>query len=292
MKRDLIVGIDIGGSHISAGIVDLSTKTFIEGTYLRKEIDPHGTADAIIHGWKSTILSIEGFGITLRRIAVAMPGPFDYKNGVSLIQSQDKFEALYGLNVKMLLAEALEIEETDIHFKNDAACFLQGEMYCGAGMGDNTAIGLTLGTGLGSARYSNGLAEDAALWSSPFRGAIAEDYISSRWFVRSYKEKTGKSIDDVKTLHSLARHCDIAKQLFVDFGDNLAAFLSLSFIDEQPDVVLLGGNIARASELFLPTLISKLKAREFIVPVKLALLEEKGALIGAASGWETAESAY
>lgn len=292
MKRDLIVGIDIGGSHISAGIVNLSTKIFIEGTYLRKEVDPHGTADAIIHDWKSTISSVEGFGSSVRRIAIAMPGPFDYKNGTSLIQSQDKFEALYGLNVKNLLAEALEIEETDIHFENDAACFLQGEVYCGAGMGAKTAIGLTLGTGLGSARYANGLAEDIGLWNSPFRGTIAEEYISSRWFVRSYHKETGKSVVDVKTLHSLAPHCDIAKQLFVDFGDNLAAFLSLHFIDEQPDVVLLGGNIAKASGLFLPTLVSKLKSRGFNVPVKLALLEERGALIGAASRWETTESVH
>lgn len=286
MKRDLIVGVDIGGSHISVGIVDLSTRSFIEGSYIRKEINPHGTVEEIIKGWKTTILSIEGFGSKLARIAIAMPGPFDYKNGISLIKSQDKFEALYGLNVKKLLAEALKIEEANIYFENDAACFLQGEMYCGAGMGVKTAIGLTLGTGLGSARYSKGLAEDAALWSSPFRGTIAEEYISSRWFVRSYKEETGESIEDVKTLYSLTLCCDLAKQLFIEFGDNLAAFLSPFIFEEKPDMVLLGGNITKASELFLPTLTLKLDTQGLTVPVKTALLEERGALIGAASGWK------
>ena len=286
MNPDLIVGIDIGGSHISVGIVDLSTKSFIEGSYIRKEINPHGTVEEIIQGWKTTILSIEEFRSRLSRVAIAMPGPFDYKNGVSLIKSQDKFEALYGLNVKKLLAEALEIEEANVYFENDAACFLQGEIYCGAGMGVKTAIGLTLGTGLGSARYSNGLAEDAALWSSPFKGAIAEEYISSRWFVRSYNEKTGKSIEDVKALHSLTPHSDVAKQLFVEFGDNLAAFLCPFLCEELPEVVLLGGNITRASELFLPTLILKLRANSLTVPIKTALLEERGALIGAASSWK------
>jgi glucokinase len=44
------------------------------------------------------------------RIGISMPGPFDYENGICLIKGQNKYEALYGLYIKGLLADKLGIE--------------------------------------------------------------------------------------------------------------------------------------------------------------------------------------
>ena len=132
------------------------------------------------------------------KIGIAMPGPFDYENGISYIKDQNKYEALYGLNIKEQLAKKLEISISDISILNDAACFLQGEVFGGAGQGFKRVMGLTLGTGFGSARSVDGKTDDADLWCSPYREGIAEDYLSTRWFLKQYKEISGKLVKNVK----------------------------------------------------------------------------------------------
>ena len=84
-----------------------------------------------------------------------MPGPFDYEEGVSLITGLHKFESLYGLNVKELLAASLHIVPGMIQMNNDAICYLAGERKAGAVKDGSYVAGLTLGTGLGSAIYRN-----------------------------------------------------------------------------------------------------------------------------------------
>ena len=36
-------------------------------------------------------------------IGIAIPGPFDYGNGISLIKDLEKYESLYGTNIKETL---------------------------------------------------------------------------------------------------------------------------------------------------------------------------------------------
>ena len=61
-----------------------------------------------------------------------MPGPFDYEAGICLIRDQNKYPMLYGLNVKEHAGAGLAINADDIYINNDAACFLQGEVFCGS----------------------------------------------------------------------------------------------------------------------------------------------------------------
>ena len=91
-------------------------------------------------------------------------------------------------------AGCLDISPSGIKFMNDASCFLHGEVFCGAAYKCEEALGFTLGTGLGSAIYKNGIAEDGEMWCSAYKDGIAEDYLSTRWFERRYKELTGKDI--------------------------------------------------------------------------------------------------
>ena len=66
---------------------------------------------------------------------------------------------------------------------NDASCFLKGEVFGGAAKGYNHVIGITLGTGLGSATFKNGVVYDGDLYYTPFKESTAEDYLSTRWFI-------------------------------------------------------------------------------------------------------------
>lgn len=286
MSNSTALGIDIGGSHITAALVDLQTRSLIEGTWNRTRVNSQAKATEIIEAWAAVIKQVfskapEG----VKHIGIGMPGPFDYEEGISLMKGQHKFDTLYELNVKQMLAESLEIEPSQIRFINDAGCFLQGEVFSGAGKGYERVVGLTLGTGLGSAIYNDGVAQDANLWCSPFKGKIAEDYLSTRWFVNRYKELGGGDIPDVKALVAIKDTDTKVQQLFSEFAMNLGDFLVEFVRNEKPEAIVIGGNIANAAEHFLPQVKKTLQNASIEIPVQTAILGEAAALIGAASLW-------
>lgn len=289
MSKPVALGVDIGGTHITAALVNLAEGTLIQGSIKRSAVNSKQDKEAILSAWCEVINNaFEGLTTSEKQIGIAMPGPFDYENGISLIKEQDKFNALYLVNLKEELAHRLGVATTAIRFVNDAAAFMQGEVFSGAAKGYHRILGLTLGTGLGSAFSIDGLANDAELWNSAFMEGIAEDYLSTRWFVGRYQELTGKEIEGVKELAAKADEEPAAQQVFTEFGHNLAQFLTPLLRKDKVEVVILGGNIAQAIALFLPSLTAALKANDLTVTIKLSALNEHASLIGAASSWHMA----
>lgn len=286
MNESIVVGVDIGGSHITAALVDLKLRKVLKGSWTREGVNSHGSAENIIAIWSRAVKKACGAVNTeITKIGIGMPGPVDYENGTCFIKDQDKYESLYGLNIKTLLAESLQSCPDNIRMINDAACFLQGEAFGGAGKGFSTVIGLTLGTGLGSSVYNNYIASDADLWNSSFKESIAEDYLSTRWFVKRYAELKGDTVDDVKYLANLAETSAEARKVFEEFGTNLGLFLN-SFMDaEKPEAVVLGGNIAHSFALFEKSLKNSVGGAYKNIPVFKAILGEEAAILGASSLW-------
>ncbi len=281
------MGIDVGGSHISAALVDMETSALVSGSYVRKEINTQGSVNEIIDNWCEVIQQAQKFdGTSSGKIGIAMPGPFDYPNGVSLIKDQNKYDILYKLNVKELLAEKLLMQAEDIRFLNDAECFLLGEVFCGAAQGVEQVLGLTLGTGLGSAWCHHGKVEDADLWNSPFKEGIAEDYLSTRWFVNRFFELTGQKVTGVKELADLASQNQTVQTVFDEFGQNLADFIKTAVKRNDAVMVVIGGNISKAYPLFSGELKKHLQDAALPIPIRVAELGEESALIGAASSWK------
>jgi glucokinase len=286
IDHPFVIGTDIGGTHITAALVNLNTKKIVEESRSRLKVNAHGNTEEIIATWAKAIrVALAYCPAGEVRMGMGIPGPFDYENGISLITNQDKYEALYGLSVKKLLAEELKMDTYNICMMNDAGSFLQGEVFGGSVQDFEDCIGITLGTGLGTARYHNGLAEDADLWKMPFKESIAEDYISSRWFVKRYLEVSGNKIENVKALVELYNSDSYVPAIFEEFGRNLADFLTEFILIDNPQVIVMGGNISNASNLFLPTVVSALKAKSINIPIKNAILGEDGAILGAASCW-------
>ncbi|WP_443944427.1 ROK family protein [Pedobacter sp. AW1-32] len=280
----LTLGVDIGGSHITTGLVDLDHKQLIEGSIKRKFIDSKAASADILDGWSAIIReSYAAHSTSEITVGIAMPGPFDYKMGISLIKDQDKFKSLYQINVKQELAKRLGISAENIRFINDAAGFLQGEVFAGAAKGKTGVMGLTLGTGLGSAFCINFKATDAALWDSPFLSGIAEEYLSTQWFTKRYKELTQQELAGVKELVTLLPESHAATRVFMEFGNNLAQFLIPIINENEIDTVIIGGNIAQAFNEFAPELTATLKGNQVDATLKISELKEHAALIGAAS---------
>jgi glucokinase len=280
----VVLGVDIGGSHITAGAVDLESRTILDNSIKRLKVKSDDASDKIIKAWAELINSIAQQH-PISKIGMALPGPFDYENGISYIRGLNKYESLYGKNVKKLLAKELGIDEKNIKMKNDAGCFLQGEIFAGQAQGYARCIGLTIGTGIGSAAGIDGIAEDAALWQTPMKESIAENYLSTRWFLKRYEELSGNQARDVKHLCELLPSEPFVQIVFDEFADNLVEFLTFFVEKENPQVIIIGGNIANASHLFFPATIKGLAAKSINIPVRKSLLGESAVLLGSASLW-------
>lgn len=199
------------------------------------------------------------------------------------MKGQGKYDALFGLNIRQLLSKKLELEPEYISFANDAACFLQGEVFCGAARTNEPVFGLTLGTGLGSARAVNGFAEDANLWCSPFKNGVAEDYLSGRWIVNRFYELTNTKVRNVKEVIEEESFNSACNKIFVEFGNNLGEFLAPLIIKEKISHVVLGGSITNSFTLFYPALHQYLQEMSLPIEICRSSLGENAAMLGAVS---------
>lgn len=281
--ENIVVGVDIGGSHVSAHLINLKEKAEIDNTWVRNKLDSNASAEDIINVWASTIeASLKDHQITPGKINVSIPGPMDYDTGVCMIKGQGKYEKLYGLNLKVLLSKRLSYDINRIHLVNDAACFLKGELFGGSLKGVDQAIGITLGTGLGTAHIANGMAVDSDLWQMPFGEGIAEDYISTRWFVSYFKSLSGIKIDNVEDLIKNHQDSPWFKPVFKEFSRNLSKFVHEFIQLKKPSAGVLGGNITNAKFFFLDdtrNFLNELIGYEF--PLETSVLGEKAMTMGA-----------
>ncbi len=282
--ESIIAGVDIGGTHITAALVDMKRRVIVANSLQRVAVDSKDSAEHIITKWSKVIETcFHSCQLEPYKIGLAMPGPFDYKQGISLMQNQDKFDDLYGINVKDRLAGHLQIDTCNISMANDAACFLQGEIFHGAARDHDRVIGLTLGTGLGAARAFHLTAEDADLWCSPFKDGIAEDFLSTRWFVKRFFEYSGRTVANVKELVETHDKEGYVQEIFNEFGKNLAFFIEPFMLAENRRVLILGGSISNAYDLFIGALQDTLHSAGIHAEIKRSVLGETAAMMGAAS---------
>ncbi|MFD1255432.1 ROK family protein [Mucilaginibacter terrae] len=287
MNSSIIIGADIGGSHITTGMVDISKRIIVDDFCLRKSVNSAASASEIIKVWCMTMEELcNKAGFKPQKLGIAMPGPCNYETGVVWIKGLNKYESLYGLSIKELIAKELDLDPQNIHMKNDAPCFLQGEVLGGAAIGYSSVIGITLGTGFGTANYANHVANDAELWQMPFKESIAEYYFSTNWFIKRYYELTGNMALDVKQLADAAAGSKLIQNMFAEFGYNLGLFLEEVLSSNKSQALICGGNISNAFDLFAPSLQKQLSSKGIAIDVKRSALGEKSALIGAASGWQ------
>ena len=129
----LRLGVDIGGTHITAALVQ--DGVLLPETLRRAAIDPAGDAGTLLDDWGGLMNAVLSGAGEVKSIGLAMPGPFDYSNGISKIMGLDKYESLYGLNIREGLRDRLTQKDLPISFGNDAACFGLGEARAGGEIG-------------------------------------------------------------------------------------------------------------------------------------------------------------
>lgn len=286
--NDCVVALDVGGTSVKSALVTENGQLL--GQPKTTHIDNQARADIILRSLaeiiNSHIQELDTDHHQLLGAALGFPGPFEYEVGSSRIKDVAKFESLYGLNVREGLQPYLILDNLPICFRNDAEAAIVGEALYGAGRPFPRLIGLTLGTGCGSAFLINGqpvttgagVPPNGWLYPISFKGRQADDVFSIRGLMTAL-QTAGVEVDDVKIAAGLARQSHrAARQVFAQLGHNLGAFLSPWTEAFQADAILFQGGIANAFDLFKHELTA-------IIPVTVVRgkLEAKAALLGAAA---------
>jgi len=224
-------------------------------------------------------------------IGFAMPGPFDYVKGISYIRGVAKYENLYGINISDAVSVNLGIQDGFlIRFMNDASSFAVGEAWQGSASGFNRSLSITLGTGFGSAFISDRIPivdgpevpKLGCIYHLPYKDGIADDYFSTRGLLSRYKKLTGKELSGVKELSALAVTDKQVRELFIDFGDNAGMFLAPWLKIFRAEILVIGGNISHAYNLFGEVFEERLRKENCFCKVAISKLKEDAALLGSA----------
>jgi glucokinase len=293
-----VVGaLDIGGTHVTAGRVHTQSATVDPGSLVRVAFPPAGEP-ALLERIVEAAAAVATPEV--RRLGVAAPGPFDYDAGICRISH--KLPGLYGVNLRRELGAALDLTSGNaISFLNDAEAFLLGEWWAGAARDHVRAVGITLGTGLGSAFLERGqivrsgprVPAGGELYRLAFRGAPVEETISRRALIARYHASSAGRTD-VEQIASSEGRTDVeqiatrgragegrARLVFQELAADLAEFLGPPLEAFAPTCLVVGGSIARAWELLEPVLEQRLAAFRPLVVAQAARIDD-APLLGAA----------
>lgn len=260
--------LDIGGTFVKCGCIR-------NGKFEKLDqfaICENGTTDLIL----SPIIDFLR-AHTFKKAIISIPGPMDYPTGTS--RMEHKFASLKGISIKKKIEDM--IPQIEVSFVHDGVAFMLGEALYGQAFGKNKAASVMLGTGLGFAEWENGhvlvnknLTPLSPIWKMPYRGSIAEQFVSARGIKLRWLS-LGREDIEVKSIADLARKGDTdAVSLFADTGSMLGEILNEKLSDTE--IVVIGGQISKSWDLMADTFQSACS-----IPAKATADSEATALLGA-----------
>jgi glucokinase len=264
MGSTAIPVLEIGGTHVTAAVVDAGTWQVVAGTGVRRSIDPRGPADTLIATMVEAGRSLRPDDGSLW--GVAIPGPFDYVRGIADFHGVGKFDALRGVDLGDVLRRTLTKANGRVSFVNDAEAFAIGEWAAGAAQGHHRVIGVTLGTGVGSAflvdgvaqRRGPGVAPDGRLDLVQVDGRPLEDLVSRRAIRARYGSLVGDPAAthlDVRDIAARVRNGDPDAIRAVEKPLQLLGTVVAPFaVEFAASMLIVGGSIALAWDVIKPPL--------------------------------------
>lgn len=284
----LVGALDLGGSHVTTSLVDTNNGRVLSGTTRRAPLDPHGSADELLEAIGAVMAEADASEVGCWGLAV--PGPFDYAQGVARYEGVGKFDALYGVDLRTRLGARVAAGPAGLAFVNDADAFALGEWSAGAVAGVERLVAVTLGSGVGSAFLRDGAVVDSGDDVPPegsahllsWQGRPLEDTVSRRALRLAYG---GSAVagPDVAEITARARAGEPRAVGVVDAAFRaLGAALGPWVRRFGATHLVLGGSVSRSSDVVVPPLAAGLQGAGAGVDVVLAAGLEASALLGAA----------
>ena len=296
-KTKYIIGVDLGGTKISAGALSEDGKSAhgIRSISTQAELGAEGVVERIIGLIEGVILdTINETGGTATRkdfigIGAGAPGPLDREKGIVVVAPNlgwrnfplsDRISKRFGIPVVL---------------DNDANCATVGEWWLGAARGGRNVVGVTIGTGIGG-----GLIFDGKLYhgASDVAGEIGhttidvngryckcgnygclEAYasgpaIATRAREALIREDTASMLPAMvdgqldritaEIVYDAAKKGDgLANEIVRDTARYLGAGIATLLNVINPDVVVIAGGVTRAGEALFGPLRTEVRRRAF-----------------------------
>lgn len=239
MEKTQIIGVDLGGTNLRAGIVNesvpepvVSQPLYAQGTRTQILEQVFGIIDKIFNpGVKAIGIGVPGLVDPISRI------PYDIVNIPSLNEN----------DLRAVLEQRYQVA---VKIENDANCFALGEFHFGAGRSCASLVGLTIGTGLGT-----GIIADGKLFTGrhggagefgmiPYLGQNIEYYVSGRFFTNVYQTTGEEAYRRAMTGEQEAI------KMYEDFGRHLGEAIKLILYALDTECIVIGGAVKTAFPLY------------------------------------------
>ena len=243
-KHDLdpavpVIGVDLGGTKVAAGRVrDGAIEALVKHT-----VPAHEDRDIVLGVVMDAIAEVTTPEIVA--IGCGVPSVVDVADGI--VREVGNIPSWKAVPLKRELENRFGIVAA---IDNDANAFALGEFVFGAGRGRLHLVGMTLGTGLGTGVVMDGRLLHGAncgvgeLGKTAHKGLMLQGWCASPYFQREWGA-------DADALHRRARAGDeAALHAFDAYGEELSAAIMLALYAYDPEVVVLGGSISSAFDLF------------------------------------------
>jgi len=289
-EHGMRIGVDLGGSKYRIGLVNSNAE--LVGESIRISVDDISEADVLVSSISEIAVKLLNTNHITREnvkgMGIGSPGPINIGTGMIL----DALNLDY-LNGYPLADELKQLLSMEVSIGNDATCFVLGQQIAGAAKGYQNVFGITLGTGYGCGIIVDGKLYEGSTGTageyarSLYLEGIFEDYISGRGLKSIYKNLSGESSRPF-LIEDAAREGDqYAIQTFEEFGFHIGSSLSYIVNLLDPSIIVIGGSIAHAYDLFIESLKGSLLSKIHDRPAKKLIIKqavngEENALIGAA----------
>ncbi len=285
--KNLILGVDFGGTKIKAGAITTTGKlarppvivpTRVKASAREIFAEMVGAIEQVRNAFK---------GRRVLGLGVGSPGPLDLEKGQIL--KTPNIPSMRYFHLRRELQRKLKLP---VYVNNDANVFVLGESYFGAAKGYGIVYGVTLGTGFGNGLVINGRNHTGAtgtateVFCTPYGGKIWEDYISGRGVSMLYRQLGGGVVSSLEVYHRARNKEKRALKCWNNFGMHLGRILACVVNLVDPDMIVVGGSISAAYRFFLPSLRQHLHLNINAAPrkhlkIRRATLGDHSGLIGA-----------
>ncbi|WP_460951157.1 ROK family protein [Spirosoma daeguense] len=272
----MTIGVDLGGTNVRVGLVE-------NGMILRQKSRVLQQKDSLSATLTQLIDLIRPFvEPSVSSIGIGVPSVVDIEQGIVYnVANIPSWE-------EVALRDILEKEfDVPVFVNNDVNCFILGEHQFGMAQGYRSAVGMAIGTGLGS-----GIVVDNQLYTGsncgageigllPYLDKNIESYAAGDFF--KYIHGTSAREANLAALSGDENALDLWKEFGKHFGNAVKVVLYMY----DPEVIILGGSIAKAYPFFKATMFESMA--DFAFPVTLRRLKifqsenENIALLGAAA---------
>ncbi len=270
----MLVAIDLGGTQVRSALV----KDGKIEKLVAKPCNSKGSEAEVIEQLCSMIDEVITDGV--RGIGIGVPSVVDVKDGI--VYNVIAIPSWKNVPLKAILEEKYGIP---VHVNNDCNCHSLAVYHYGEAKKYNDVVCMTLGTGVGCSLIAGGKlysginAGAGEIGNVPYLDKDYEYYCSSRFF-------TGLGTSGKQAYEDAVAGKEDALKLWNEFGMHVGRLVALALYAYDPEIIIFGGSIATAFDLFKGGMYESLK--DFPYPeivdrvvIRTADIEQAG-IIGAA----------